>query len=187
MLTIAETRRARLEILIERYSGRIADLNEKLGYERNDTRIARIRNANERKDRPGKVFQMGDAQAREIEDRLGLERGWMDTPPGLEYATGGRVDQLHQVMQSLSPYQIEQWIEMGVVLARVPQPPESAQTSSHGSDGGVTLSTVQPGGPQKIGAGHFGPAADEDAGRSRKRGTSGKSGTGVRKRNARGR
>ena len=27
---------------------------------------------------------MGDPQAREIEEKLGLEKGWMDTPPGLD-------------------------------------------------------------------------------------------------------
>jgi hypothetical protein len=193
MLTIAETRRARLEILIERFKGRIADLNEALGYERNDTRLARVRNANVRKDRPGnKVFQMGDAQAREIEQRLDLERGWMDTPPGFEYASSERMEQLHKVAQTLQPYQIDQWIAMATVLANAPRPElavasDPHETSSHGSEGSAKLSAVKPGNPQKIGAGHFGPPATGDAVRGSKNGSSSQHGTGVRKGNARGR
>jgi hypothetical protein len=118
MLTIAETRRARLEELIAKYGGKIANLNEALGYARNDTRLARVRNANARSDRPGKVFQMGDPQAREIEERLQLERGWMDTPPGFDYATSDQMRELHRVAQELAPYQLEQLAAIGETLKR---------------------------------------------------------------------
>lgn len=79
--TIDETRRARLEILVRRHGGKLANLNEALGYERTHTQLARIRNKNNRTDRPGKGYVMGDQQARDIEEKLGLEHGWMDTPP----------------------------------------------------------------------------------------------------------
>lgn len=79
--TIDEIRRMRLEMLISRYNGKLANLNEALGLERNHSQLARIRNRNARTDRPGKYFDMGDEQAREIEEKLSLDRGWMDTPP----------------------------------------------------------------------------------------------------------
>lgn len=79
--TIDEIRRIRLEMLIKRYQGKLANLNEALGLERNHSQLARIRNRNARTDRPGKYFDMGDEQAREIEEKLSLDRGWMDTPP----------------------------------------------------------------------------------------------------------
>jgi len=81
MQTVYETRRVRLEMLIKSHGGKLANLNEALGYERNHTQLARIRNNNARTDRPGKTFVMGDPQAREIEQKLGLPLGWMDTPP----------------------------------------------------------------------------------------------------------
>lgn len=80
MQTVYETRRQRLEMLIKKH-GSIAGLNERLGWARTDSRVSRIRNANARSDRDGKVFQMGDAMAREIEETLALAEGWMDTPP----------------------------------------------------------------------------------------------------------
>lgn len=66
-------------LLIERH-GSIADLNQAVGLERNAPQLARIKNANARLDR-GSVYTMGDQQARDIEEKLGLQRGWMDTPP----------------------------------------------------------------------------------------------------------
>jgi hypothetical protein len=78
MKTVAETRRERLEILIEKH-GSVAVLNEALGWARTDPKLAQIRNANVRAGR-AKPYQMGDAMARDIEDKLRLERGWMDTP-----------------------------------------------------------------------------------------------------------
>jgi hypothetical protein len=76
MQTIAEIRRANLEILIEE-KGSIAELNEAMGWPRPDPRLTRIRNANTRTDR-GTTFQMGDAIARALEAATGREVGWMD-------------------------------------------------------------------------------------------------------------
>lgn len=76
MKTIAEIRRENLQELITE-AGSIADLNERMGWDRTDPRFTRIRNANVRKDR-GKVFQMGDAMARDLERAMGREEGWMD-------------------------------------------------------------------------------------------------------------
>ena len=73
--TIDETRRTRLEMLIKKHDGKLANLNEALGYDRTNAQLARIRNRNKRTDRPGKEFVMGDAQAREIEEKLSLDVG----------------------------------------------------------------------------------------------------------------
>jgi hypothetical protein len=78
MKTIAEIRRENLQELIDQVGGgSIAEMNERMGWDRTDPRLTRIRNANVRGDR-GKPFQMGDGMAREIEQKFGLEEGWMD-------------------------------------------------------------------------------------------------------------
>lgn len=79
VLTIHETRLARLKMLIQRY-GTVAALNEALGWPRTDPKLLQIRNQNMRSGRD-KPYQMGDEMAREIEATLQLPRGWMDTPP----------------------------------------------------------------------------------------------------------
>lgn len=80
MQTVYETRRDRLGLLLKQH-GTFAAINEALQWPRTDSRLSRIKNANARTDRAGKVFQMGDAIAREIEQKLNLPEGWMDTPP----------------------------------------------------------------------------------------------------------
>lgn len=66
-------------MLIKKH-GSIAELNTVLLLARTDPKLSLIRNANKRGTR-SKPHQMGDAMAREIEERLCLDRGWMDTPP----------------------------------------------------------------------------------------------------------
>lgn len=106
--TIDETRRARLEMLITQHGGKIANLNEALGYERTHSQLARIRNKNMRSDRPGKFFVMGDEQAREIEEKLSLGVGWMDTPPS--YAElHGEDDPMHQIALIMNELPRNQW------------------------------------------------------------------------------
>jgi hypothetical protein len=127
MQTIAETRRARLEELIAKHAGVLANLNEALGYERNDTRLARIRNANARTDRPGKIFQMGDPQAREIEDKLNLPRGWMDTPPGYADLSDQRISHVLRVMEAMPDWQRDQAVK---IVDTIAQPPR--ENGTHG-------------------------------------------------------
>lgn len=81
METVEETRRNRLRMLVKKF-GSMASLCEKLGYARNETAgLTRILNANVRHDRDGKPYNMGSPMAREIEEKLTLPAGWMDTPP----------------------------------------------------------------------------------------------------------
>lgn len=122
MYTIAETRRLRVEMLIKRFKSAAA-LNSALGWTRTDPKIAQIRNANIRPD-PQKPYQMGDAMAREIENTLLLERGWMDTPPTLSEQYGhddSRVKIQHMVQQ-MPP---EDW-PTAVRLLSALQRPEAA-------------------------------------------------------------
>jgi hypothetical protein len=80
MQTILETRLARLAILVKRYDGSLAKLNEALGLDRTDSTLSQIRTGAVHS-KTGKTRGMGDNLARKIEEKLGLERGWMDTPP----------------------------------------------------------------------------------------------------------
>jgi hypothetical protein len=78
MQTSAEIRRSKLCQLVDKY-GSIADLNQAIGWARTDPKLSQIKNNNKRPGRDAS-YQMGDAMAREIEERLGLDRGWMDNP-----------------------------------------------------------------------------------------------------------
>lgn len=100
METVEETRRNRLRMLVKKF-GSMASLCEKLGYARNETAgLTRILNANVRHDRDGKPYNMGSPMAREIEEKLTLATGWMDTPP--TYAElSGEHDPLVQSMQAM--------------------------------------------------------------------------------------
>jgi len=127
--TIDETRRTRLEMLIKRYDGKLANLNEALGYERTNAQLARIRNKNKRTDRPGKEFVMGDAQAREIEEKLSLGVGWMDTPPS--YAElHGEEDPRTKVMLLMESMPPDQWPTAVRLLDALAQP--QIATGTHG-------------------------------------------------------
>lgn len=78
MQTVTETRRQRLMILINKY-GETTKLNEAIGRDPGNPQLGLYKNRNLRKN--GKHHQMGDLIAREIEEKLGLPQGWMDTPP----------------------------------------------------------------------------------------------------------
>lgn len=119
--TVYETRRERLEWLIQRHGGKLANLNEALGYERTSPKLSRLRNANARLDRPGKAYFMGDAIAREIEVRLSLQTGTMDTP--LTYAEmhpDDRITHAMKVMESMTPHQLDQAVRVLDTLAEPP-------------------------------------------------------------------
>jgi len=126
--TIDETRRIRLEMLIKRFGGKIADLNEALGYERTHSQLSRIKNKNKRSDRPGKFFAMGDEQAREIEEKLSLGLGWMDTPPSYLELLGDD-DPRTKVMQLMEAMPPDQWATAVRLLDALAQPDQATGTS----------------------------------------------------------
>jgi len=129
MQTIHETRRQRLGLLVEKH-GSIAKLNDALKWPRTDSRISRIRNANARTDRDGKVFQMGDAMAREIEATLSLEPGWMDTPP--TYAElNGEADPISKALGILRAMEPELRYQAVRLLDALAEPHEPNGSPSH--------------------------------------------------------
>jgi len=79
MQTVFETRRQRLAMLVKEH-GTVAKLNRALGWEDTNARLYQIHNRSVRADR-GTLYEMGDPTARQIEKKLGLDEGWMDTPP----------------------------------------------------------------------------------------------------------
>lgn len=79
MQTVFETRRQRLALLVKEH-GTVAKLNRAMGWEDTNARLYQIHNRSVRADR-GTLYEMGDPTARQIEKKLGLDEGWMDTPP----------------------------------------------------------------------------------------------------------
>lgn len=79
MQTVEEIRLEWLKLLIARH-GTIAALNAALGRARTDATLSQLKNqATDIKS--GNPRNMGSTLAREIEDKLGLERGTLDNPP----------------------------------------------------------------------------------------------------------
>lgn len=78
MKTIEEIRHDWLSRLIEKH-GTVAALNEALGRARTDATLLQIKNQAPNT-RSGKPRNMGSDLAREIEEKLGLERGMLDNP-----------------------------------------------------------------------------------------------------------
>jgi phage repressor protein C with HTH and peptisase S24 domain len=78
MKTAEEHRHDWLLMLIEKY-GSTAELNAELGRDRTDATLSQIKNK-ARNSRSGSPRNMGGDLAREIEERLGYERGLFDSP-----------------------------------------------------------------------------------------------------------
>lgn len=130
MNTVEDTRRARLRILVEQH-GSMANLCEKIGLARNDTvALTRVLNANVRHDRDGKTYNMGSPMAREIEGKLKLEKGWMDTPP--TYAEiHGEDNAMSKAILLLEQMPEEQLIVATRLLTAIAQP-EAPPKQRHG-------------------------------------------------------
>lgn len=106
-------------MLIERYET-IAALNVALGVEKTDATLSQIRTQAPHS-KTGKPRAMGDDKAREIEEKLGLPAGWMDTPPGyIELHPNDRIAHAMRVMEGMTPYQLDQAVR---VLDTLAQPP----------------------------------------------------------------
>ncbi len=121
MNTVEETRRLRLASLVEQHGG-MANLCEKLGYARNETAaLTRIVNGNVRHERGGKPYNMGSPMARDIEAKLGLEKGWMDTPASFaEMHPDGSIAHVMHVMESMPEWKRDQAMKIVDTLAERP-------------------------------------------------------------------
>ncbi|WP_157826901.1 hypothetical protein [Macromonas nakdongensis] len=98
----------------------MSDLNEALGWARADPKLTQIKNNNKRPGRDA-TYQMGDAMAREIEEKLGLERGWMDNPP--TYAEiHGEEDPRTKVLLLMEHLPPDQWQTAVRLLDALAQP-----------------------------------------------------------------
>ena len=128
MQIVSETRRVRLEMLIKKHSS-VAELNTALGWVRTDPKIAQIRNANIRSGR-AKPHQMGDAMAREIEEKLSLGLGWMDTPPTYVELHGDQ-DPRTKVMLLMEAMPPDQWSTAVRLLGALAQPAKSNGTNGN--------------------------------------------------------
>ncbi len=127
MVTIEETRRDRLQMLVTKH-GSLANLCEKLGYARTETAtMSRILNATPRHDRKGSVYNMGSPMARQIEEKLSLVLGWMDTP--LSYAElHGEEDPRTKVIKLMEAMPPDQWATVVRLVDAVAQPNLSTGT-----------------------------------------------------------
>lgn len=121
MQTSSEIRRSRLNQLVEKY-GSIADLNQAIGWARTDPKLSQIKNNNKRPGRDAS-YQMGDAMAREIEERLGLERGWLDNPASEAERDGvmGKRQKVEELMRSMSDDQLAVALRLLDALAKPEQ------------------------------------------------------------------
>ena len=119
MKTVFETRRNRLAILVKTH-GSVANVNRALGWDVTNARLYQIHNRSIRSDR-GTPFEMGDPTAREIEQKLNLGLGWMDTPPACA-ELHGEEDPRTKVMQLLEAMPPDQWPTAVRLLDALAQP-----------------------------------------------------------------
>lgn len=107
MNPVEETRRVRLRMLVKQHES-MANLCQTLGYARTETAtLTRIMNANVRHDRDGKPYNMGSPMARQIEEKLSLGVGWMDTPP--TYAELDGDDRQAQMLLAMESIPADLW------------------------------------------------------------------------------
>lgn len=112
-------------MLIKKH-GSIAELNVLMEWPRTDPKLAQIRSANMRSGRD-KPYQMGDAMAREIEEKLSLGLGWMDTPPSYSEMLGDD-DPRTKVMQLMEAMPPDQWATAVRLLDALAQPAQATGT-----------------------------------------------------------
>lgn len=103
-------------MLVRKY-GSVAQLNRALGWEETNARLYQIHNRSVRKDR-GTLYEMGDPTAREIEEKLSLQEGWMDTPPNYsEMHQDDRITHVMRVMESMPEWKRDQAMRLVDTIA----------------------------------------------------------------------
>jgi hypothetical protein len=119
MQTVQETRKSRLILLKKKY-GRWVDLNLAIGWEKTNPRLSQIYKGTLRSDR-NIPYAMGDETAREIEVKLGLPIGWMDTPATYDEILGSE-DQRAKVLQLMEAMPPDQWATVVRLVDALSQP-----------------------------------------------------------------
>jgi hypothetical protein len=125
-VTVEETRRARLAMLVARHGG-MTELCAKLTNQ-SAPGLTRILNANVRHEREGRPYVMGSPMARKIETDLNLPEGWMDTPP--TYAEiHGEDDPRARVMILMESLPKDQWPTAARLLDALAKPEKNNGTT----------------------------------------------------------
>lgn len=124
MQTIDETRRIRLQVLVDEFKSQTA-LAAKIG--KTPAQLNQwLRAAPDSKS--GKPRAMSSEIARQIEIDTGKPIGWMDTPPTfVELHPDDRIAHAVRVMESMSAYQLDQAVR---VLATLAEPPPREGTNN---------------------------------------------------------
>ena len=127
MQTVQDTRRQRVGILKKEYV-KWSALNKALDWESTNTRLSQIHSGTLRSDR-GTPYTMGDETAREIEQKLKLPTGWMDTPPtyGELHGTPDLAARASEILAAMEPEAQYQAIRLLDALA---QPPKTNGTNA---------------------------------------------------------
>ena len=141
MKTVFETRRIRLGMLVKKH-GTVANLNRAIedfkkagffvlnraiGWEETNARLYQIHNRSIRADR-GTLYEMGDPTAREIEEKLSLGLGWMDTPPAYD-ELHGEDDPRTKVMLLMEAMPPDQWATVVRLVDALAQPAQDNGTT----------------------------------------------------------
>lgn len=72
---------------------------------------------------------MSSDVARDIEVKMGKPRGWMDTPPTYaDLHPDDRITHAMRVMESMTPYQLDQAVRVLDTLAQPPAAPDKNGT-----------------------------------------------------------
>lgn len=109
--------------------GKWASLNEALGWEKTNARLSQIHSGTLRSDR-GTPYTMGDDTAREIEQKLSLPTGWMDTPPSLaeQFGHSPALDKMAALMATMEPEMQYRVVRM---VGELTQPAEGTNGEKH--------------------------------------------------------
>lgn len=121
MKLIGEVRRQRLAMLMAETGLSFSDLSEKLGRSRRDSTLSQI--AHQAPDsKTGKPRQMGDPQARLIEEKFSKPSGWMDRDPDFDTAETALSEarkQLYELQAAETPGVYRFWPFGGLSIGRV--------------------------------------------------------------------
>lgn len=109
--TIEEIRREWVTLLIERF-GSISALNKTLGRATTDATLSQIKNM-ALDSKSGNPKNMGSTLAREIEEKLGLQRGTLDHPPP-EISDADEAF-VHRIEQEVARYEIPDHIRQTIM------------------------------------------------------------------------
>lgn len=128
MQTVQDTRRQRLAMLKKKH-GKWSDMNQLLGWEKTNARLSQIMSGTLRSDR-GTPYTMGDDTAREIEQKLDLPAGWMDTPPTYG-EIHGQDDPISKAVDLMAAMEPEARYQALRLLGAIAQPPQANGTNNH--------------------------------------------------------